>query len=1285
MICPKCSFENAAEAVRCSNCDFDLQVDADRDSSGEIGPTGSPEPSEQPTGPGMPAVGGTMVPGQDGPAGGTLVPGQEGPAGGAPVPGQEGPVGGTVVPGQQGPAGGTAVPGQEGPTGGTVVPGQPAPGTPPGAAADGWSVPASDMQFSQAPGTSGSLPPGFLLAQRYQITRLLGEGGMGSVYEAQDIELDRPVALKLIRPELAASHEILQRFKQELILAREVTHENVVRIFDLGEAQGVKFITMEFVPGRDLKTIIQEGDLTYDQTAEIIEQVCRALQAAHEAGVVHRDLKPQNIMVDERGRAKVMDFGVAHSMDLSGMTRTGEMIGTPAYMSPEQAKGERVDARSDLFSLGIIFYEMLVGLIPFEADTPMATLLKRTQAPPKPPAKVNPDTPGYLNNICVRCLEIETDLRYQSATEILEDLEAHRGPRAHSTIARLPYAVRRSARSTRWMFAILALVAVVIAALAFTGQLSFGPSAGGAVAEAPEIDPIGLAILPFRNASANPDDAWLSLSLAEMLRSDVGQSAQLRTVPTDRIRQIFSDLGITSESTLDEATVTRLASFSNADLLFAGQFVKLGGQIQLDATLYDVGSGTTTSITAQAPSEEGLREAVGSLARSVRDNIDLSAEAIAELEAASFTPTTSSMEALRFYSEGLQLQRDGSFLEALERFEAAVDEDPDFALAFSALGDTYSNLGRDAEAENASRAAVDLSIDLAEFERLLITAQHAWILGDFDEAISSYQRLHEAAPNDVDVNLRLASLHESTGALDQARDTLQQIIEDDPNHLEALISLGRVEIRRGSITEALAPLNNALSLTLDNDEGRARVVFALAKAYQGLNQPDEALSHFQDALDLNRSLGQTRGVASALSEIGKIQSGLGNMEESLESLTEAYDLRQEIGDRSGIGISLIDLGNLYFAWGRYDEAIRSYRDSLQVQRELGNAMDEALCLNNIGAVHIDRSEYGDALTNLTQALAIRETLDSPFELGETLHNLGETTTALGQLDDALDYYLRALEQWRIVEDPIGIAAAQHGLGTIHGYQGRFRAALQSHQEAVETLQSGGVGGYWLFVVTSGIGKALAQIGRFDEAQQPLDQTAEMAEGVGNPSFVSQARNLQGENELYRGNMAAARARFEEARQQASIAEDRKGVLVAGLNLARMAILEGRSGSVTDDLAAAIREAEALGLRYQATEARILHARSLLESGDSSAAQRVLQSALNTAERLQLRALLAVAYVVQAQIDGAAGDATAANRRYTRAVSVLDEIATEAGEDDPFLRADLEAIRDAAGQAVEREE
>src|SRR5881409_1623956 len=334
------------------------------------------------------------------------------------------------------------------------------------------------------------LSPGSVLAQRYEILQILGEGGMGAVYKADDRELNRPVALKVIRPDLAGNKSIIDRFKQELLLAHQVTHKNVIRIYDLGESEGLKFITMEYIEGEDLRSLIQEKTkLAPQEAVDIMQQVCRALEAAHSVGIIHRDLKPQNIMRDKSGRILVMDFGLARTLQGDGMTQTGALIGTMDYMSPEQALGKDLDQRSDLFTLGLIFYELLTGKMPFKAESAVASLLKRTQQRAAPVSSHDAAIPRALSNLVGKCLEPDLKLRYQTAAEILNDLNAWQGKGAAATL-HFP-AVRTWGQDIpwHWIGGFGAVLIVVILGFLFRGALS-GPSTK--TAAAPVVSPEAL-------------------------------------------------------------------------------------------------------------------------------------------------------------------------------------------------------------------------------------------------------------------------------------------------------------------------------------------------------------------------------------------------------------------------------------------------------------------------------------------------------------------------------------------------------------------------------------------------------------------------------------------------------------------------------------------------------------------------------------------------------------------------------------------------------------------------
>jgi len=267
------------------------------------------------------------------------------------------------------------------------------------------------------------LTTGSTFAERYQIIEELGKGGMGKVYKVLDKEINAKVALKLINPEISADKKTIDRFRNELKLSRDITHKNVCRMYDLNKEERVYYITMEYVSGEDLKSFIRRaGPLGVGKTTFIAKQMCDGLAEAHKLGVVHRDLKPQNIMIDREGNARIMDFGIARSLKAKGITGTGMMIGTPEYMSPEQAEAKEIDNRSDIYSIGVILYEMVTGRVPFEGDTPLSIAMKHKSELPQNPKELNAQIPDNISRLILKCLEKDKDKRYQNAEEVFSDL-----------------------------------------------------------------------------------------------------------------------------------------------------------------------------------------------------------------------------------------------------------------------------------------------------------------------------------------------------------------------------------------------------------------------------------------------------------------------------------------------------------------------------------------------------------------------------------------------------------------------------------------------------------------------------------------------------------------------------------------------------------------------------------------------------------------------------------------------------------------------------------------------
>jgi eukaryotic-like serine/threonine-protein kinase len=1128
----------------------------------------------------------------------------------------------------------------------------------------------------------GALQAGRVLGNRYEILQLLGEGGMGAVYKARDREVDRLVAVKVIRPELASRADILARFKQELILARQVTHKNVIRIFDLGESDGLKFITMDFIEGRDLKSILREkGRFSPDEAVKIATQICRALDAAHSEGVVHRDLKPQNIMLGQHGRVTVMDFGIARSMDMPGMTQTGSLVGTPEYMSPEQAKGEDVDARSDLFTLGIIFYELLTGKTPFYADTAYATLLKRTQERARDPVELDPSIPAYIGGVVMKCLETNRDQRYSSALDIVHDLGQQTVTSgtavpsvAPAAAVPVPATPRVSAfqRYRLWIAASAVLLAIV-AGLVYGLDHGLRRAANTAATN----PSVSLAILPFSNATGDQKLDWLGPSLANMLATGVGQSSHLRVIPPDRLNQILLDLQLSPDSFQDAANVRRLGEMSKADTIVWGRYRKVNGQIHVEATLRDIKRDRNVSFSADA-TNENIPPVVDALAQKIRENLSFQGNArniLAELKAQSFKPSTKSPDALRLYSAGKGLELQGKNLEALSQFQAATQADPQFALAYARLGQTYANLGHDAEADAASRKAVSLAENLPTREKYLITANNASIEHDYPKAIEYYENLAQSAPGDPEFQYQLGLLYESTGDLDRAGEHYSKVLASEPQNVSAVLASGRLGLRGGNIQGALDTFSKALILAdkQQNDEAKATILQGIGVCYRALDKRADALRYFQQALQIRERLDDKRGIAVTLNVIGQVEDQSGKSSEALAAYQRALKIRRDIGDKAGLGDTLVALGGFYQDRGRYDDALPLFKEALQVQRDLGSESNQGLCLNDIGLTYLSKGDYENALTYFQQALDLRQKSQVPDDIAFALHNLAVTSEKMGQYDTALTYYERALDLYRKAGEKDSAAMDSYGRGVLFGYQGRFGAAINAKQEALAAFTELHDRTYWMTEVESGYGKALADAGRFEDARKPLDDALALARQLKIDGSIAQALDFQGELLFYRGDFKGARSLYDQAMQFASRSKEQEKILRSRYHIAEVMLKQGQASKASRDLRTVAGKADALSMKYLSLEASAMLGEALVESRDYTSARQQLERTVAGAQKLELRPILVQAHYSLGNDLRLTGHGGQAADQYRQALQYLDQIRKDAGSDAFLQRSDLKSI------------
>jgi eukaryotic-like serine/threonine-protein kinase len=1163
------------------------------------------------------------------------------------------------------------------------------PGVPPQDAhsSDSPTVVGSSFSLTSAgftPASESALAAGHLLAQRYEVLSQLGEGGMGAVYKARDVELGRTVALKVIRPDLARNRAILDRFKQELILATQVTHRNVVRIYDLGEAEGIKFITMEYVEGEDLASVLHKRTkLPPHEAVGIVEQVCRALEAAHNVGVIHRDLKPQNIMEDKNGRILVMDFGLAKTLEGERMTQTGAMVGTMEYMSPEQALAGNLDQRSDIFSLGLIFYELLTGATPFRADSALASLIKRTQERVVPVSELDSSIPAELSQIVGRCLERDLALRYQSASELLADLELWQGTGKSGVIAaRLrPGPKRWAADNKRLLAGATGLLLVLFAMLTYFLTRPKAVSPSGAKEEVQSARPRSLAILPFRNTSGDAKDDWIGSSVADMLSTDIGQSAHLHTVSTDRLHQVLSDLHVGPETAIDPDMLRRVAQFSNADVLVSGQYAIFGDQVVIDATIRDLVHDQTVPVKARTLVKD-LPTAIDSLADSVRKNLSFSDDVVEELKAQSFKPNSTSVDALREFNEGSMLMRAGKNLEALKHLQTATDLDADFALAFSSLADVQAELGFQADAEQSSIRAMNLARNqnLPLPEKYLINAGNAHIMKDNKKAMEAYENLSRSLPGDADVQYKLGVLYLQNGEYDKARDTFANLLKNDPKNIKALWQTGVVGTITGNPQAALDALTQGLTLSiqLDNEEQRALILLAMGIAYRELNKPEEALRNYQESIAINEKIGQKWGLSAGFSQVANLEASRGNPDAALANYNKALALLREIGMKANVAHTLMNMGTVYQDLGKFDQALGVYKQALQIQRETGDKAWEAQGLHNIAEVYLTMGDSDNAFTYYQQALQVREKLGVPGDIAETLEGLSLAYTTSGQYEQSMTALMRALELARKVGDERRIALVSHQMGLVFEYQGRFGAAVNSMQDAVKNFRQQGEKNLNMAEFLKDLAGALVRDGRSNEASAPLEEAQKIQQTLKNDALQAAILNTRGDLAFYQGDLKNAAQYYDSSLRLASRTKDGEELLLAKVGGVSVAVAQGQYAQAKRSLETLL-ETKGSIAAHLALRMHLELARASIGLKDYIRANHELEQELPGAQRAGVRYGLATIYYLLGTSARLSGSAERARDYYRESAQLLDAIRSDSGSENMMHRLDFKTMYDEANR------
>jgi serine/threonine protein kinase/Flp pilus assembly protein TadD len=686
---------------------------------------------------------------------------------------------------------------------------------------------------------------GSSFAGRYQIVEELGRGGMGAVYKALDTRISEEVAIKLLRPEIAADEKTLERFSNELKLARKISHKNVCRMYHLDKEEDTSYISMEYLEGQDLKKLIwQKEKLPAEETIGIAQQVCEGLIEAHRLGVVHRDLKPHNIMIDKDGQAKIMDFGIARSVEAPGMTQTGVIIGTPDYISPEQAEGQEADERSDIYSLGVIMYEMVTGSVPFKGDTALSVAIKHKAQLPLDPRKRNSEIPDDLSRLILICMEKERNRRYQTAKDLLDDLRNIEHGLPLGTKIRPHRQTFVSSLIHKKLF-IPALI-IVLAIISITiWQLLLQKDAISPILP----DRPSLAILYFENNTGDEKlDYWRD-GLADLLNDDLSQSMYISVLGREHLYSILDKLDLLNKEAYSSEDLQKVGVRGAVKTILTGSYAKSGDVWRINFTILEVGTGKRIGGGSAEGSENDIFPMVDDLSLQVKPLLELSETEIAgDLDSKIGNITTKSTEAYKYYVQGYRARMYGEGIKkSTELLEKAIELDPEFALAYRVLYFNYGNLGYRDKRKVAREKMIELMDNVSERERLHIQrsleisltkriailekilelypedrgalqalGQQSCFAENWDKAIECFETLVRLKVDQPVLYSDLAMAYRAMGLYSQSDAVLQSYLEEFSDHHGIHHSRARSAMAQGKYDLALSEIDEAFSLSPDN-------------------------------------------------------------------------------------------------------------------------------------------------------------------------------------------------------------------------------------------------------------------------------------------------------------------------------------------------------------------------------------------------------------------------------------------------------------------------------------